>query len=62
MDNLNETLAPGMFVRHPVEDWGVGQVQSNVCAKVTVNFPQAGKVVIDSTHLALVMVFDRSAL
>ncbi|MEL6449843.1 MAG: DUF3553 domain-containing protein [Pseudomonadota bacterium] len=61
MEDLNAILAPGMFVRHPdCEDWGVGQVQSNVNARVTVNFPEAGKIVIDGTQVALVPVFDAS--
>jgi hypothetical protein len=46
-------------VRHPGQpDWGVGQVQSNIGAKVTVNFREAGKVVIDSLRVELVPVFD----
>ena len=57
MDNLNEFLAPGMLVRHPDEpDWGVGQVQSNIDGKVTVNFPDAGKVVFDGARVELIMV------
>lgn len=48
---------PGMIVRHPSEkDWGLGQVQSSVGGKVTVNFQNAGKVVIDETHVALTLV------
>ena len=59
MTNLNSILAPGMRVRHPgYPDWGIGQVQSNIGGKVTVNFPEAGKVVIDGTHIALLPVFD----
>ncbi|MEL6563730.1 MAG: DUF3553 domain-containing protein [Pseudomonadota bacterium] len=59
MEDLNAILAPGMLVRHPDHaDWGVGQVQSNIAAKVTVNFPEAGKVVIDGTRIALLPVFD----
>ena len=43
-------LEPGMFVRHPTQtDWGLGQVQSNIGGRVTVNFEHAGKV---STMLA----------
>ena len=39
MDDLNPFLEPGMYVRHPTEsDWGVGQVQSSIKGKVTVNF------------------------
>ena len=59
MDDLNAILAPGMFVKHPLEpDWGTGQVQSNIAGRVTVNFPDHGKVVIDGHRVALVPVFD----
>lgn len=59
MDNLNTMLEPGMFVRHPTQpDWGLGQVQSNIGGKITVNFPEAGKVVIDGARIALIPVFD----
>lgn len=48
-------LEPGMLVRHPLkEDWGLGQVQSVVGSRVTVNFEHAGKVVIDSKRVDLV--------
>lgn len=59
MSGLNSLLEPGMLVRHPAEpDWGLGQVQSNVGGRVTVNFEHMGKVVIDSTRVVLVPVFD----
>jgi Protein of unknown function (DUF3553) len=50
-------LEPGMLVRHPDQaDWGLGQVQSNVDGKVTVNFEHSGKVVIDGKRVFLVPV------
>lgn len=59
MDDLNAILTPGMLVRHPIcPDWGVGQVQSNIDGKVTVNFRDAGKVVIDSFRVGLMPVFE----
>lgn len=59
MEDLNAILAPGMLVRHPEHDeWGIGQVQSNIGARITVNFPNEGKVVMDGTRVALVPVFD----
>ena len=59
MEDLNALLSPGMLVRHPAQpDWGVGQVQSNIRGKVTVNFRDHGKVVIDSSRLELLPVFD----
>ncbi len=59
MTDLNAILAPGMYVRHPdFPDWGVGQVQSNIAGKITVNFRDQGKVVIDGTRIALKLVLD----
>lgn len=58
MNDLNAMLEPGQMVRHPSEpDWGQGQVQSNINGKLTVMFEQMGKVVIDSSRVALLPVF-----
>lgn len=59
MDDLNAMLTPGMLVRHPDRpEWGIGQVQSNIAGKLTVNFRTEGKIVIDSFHVELMPVFD----
>ncbi len=59
LSDLNAMLEPGMLVRHPAEpDWGLGQVQSNVGGRVTVNFEHRGKVVFYGDHVVLQMVFD----
>ena len=59
MDDLNAILTPGMLVRNPDRpEWGVGQVQSNASGKVTVNFRDEGKIVIDSFRVGLMPVFD----
>lgn len=59
MNNLNAMLEPGMRVRHPAcPDWGIGQVQSNIGGKITVNFREAGKVVVDGERIELEPVFD----
>ena len=56
---MNEFLTPGQLVRNPQHpEWGLGQVQSNVGGKITVNFPDQGKVVFDGARIALVPVFD----
>lgn len=55
---MNAILEPGMIVKHPQQpDWGLGQVQSNIAGRVTVNFEHAGKVVIDSRRVDLLPVF-----
>jgi hypothetical protein len=52
---MKEYLEPGMLVRHPDRpDWGLGQVQSVIGDRVTVNFEHAGKVVIDGSRISLV--------
>lgn len=55
-------LVPGIFVRHPGRpDWGIGQVQSVIGARVTVNFENAGKLLINSDAVALEPIEDPSA-
>jgi len=50
-------LTPGMYVRHPTQpDWGLGQVQSAVGHRVTVNFENCGKLFIDIRQVALEIV------
>ena len=52
---VDSLLEPGALVRHPDQpDWGVGQVQSVVGHRVTVNFEDAGKQTIDGDKIALV--------
>jgi hypothetical protein len=54
---MNALLEPGNLVRHPgMPDWGLGQVQSNIGGRVTVNFEHAGKVVIASSEVTLQLV------
>lgn len=51
---MNELLEPGMFVRNPEQpDWGLGQVQSVIDGRITVNFEHAGKVVLDGRRVTL---------
>lgn len=43
-----------MLVRHPDRlDWGLGQVQSVIGTRVTVNFEEVGKIVLDSRVVTL---------
>lgn len=51
---MNDFLEPGSLVRHPDRpDWGLGQVQSVIGNRITVNFENAGKVVIDGSRILL---------
>ena len=45
---------PGDFVTNPKnKNWGVGQIQSIIKWKVTVNFENVGKKVINSKEIIL---------
>lgn len=59
MNDLSAILTPGMLVRCPeVPEWGIGQVQSNIAGRVTVNFPDHGKIVVETSLKPLLPVFD----
>mgnify|MGYP003969811025 len=46
-ENINPSPTPGNFVRHPdCPEWGLGQVQSVIGDRITVNFEHAGKQLI----------------
>lgn len=50
-------LVPGTMVRHPTQpDWGIGQVQSVDGNRITVNFENAGKHLINAEVIDLVTV------
>ena len=56
---MNPMLVPGAMVRHPSEpDWGLGQVQSVIGERVTVNFEDRGKVLINGAVIELEIVAD----
>jgi hypothetical protein len=47
-------LEPGNLVRHPKErSWGIGQIQSIIKNRITVNFQHSGKKVINSDNIRL---------
>ena len=52
---------PGDRVINPLaEEWGIGQVQSIIKEKVTVNFQNVGKKVINSNNIDLKKVNDKN--
>ncbi len=54
---MTQDLIPGTLVRHPTEpDWGLGQVQSAIGPRITVNFEHRGKVLINGERVALTVV------
>ena len=47
-------LEPGDYVINPQnKDWGIGQIQSIVKNKITVNFENSGKQVLNSNIVEL---------
>ncbi len=45
---------PGLYVRLRAKpEWGLGQVQTAIGARVTVMFENAGKIVVDTDVVAL---------
>ncbi len=50
-------ILPGALVRHPDRpDWGIGQVQSVIESRITVNFEDAGKRLINGDVVALIVI------
>ena len=50
---------PGDRVVNPSrKDWGIGQVQSIIKDKITVNFENVGKIVINSNNVELKKISD----
>ncbi len=51
---MHQMLAPGAFVQNPDRpDWGLGQIQSAVGERLTVNFENAGKLAINARLVGL---------
>ncbi len=52
---------PGDKVFNPnKKDWGIGQVQSIIKDKITVNFQNVGKKVINAENIELKKINDQS--
>ena len=50
---------PGDKVKNPQNrEWGIGQVQSIIKEKVTVNFENVGKKVINAKNIELIKIND----
>lgn len=61
MTDILSVLVPGLRVRHPTrDDWGIGQIQSVIGNRVTVNFEHAGKVLINSDVIDLIPLDDEN--
>jgi len=55
--SMSSEVLPGAIVRHPQQpDWGLGQVQSVIGNRITVNFENAGKVLVNGELIHLIVV------
>ena len=50
-------IVPGLFVINKLhKEWGIGQVQSSINEKITINFEHVGKKVINIDKVSLKIV------
>ena len=55
--DYNTNLSPGVYVVNKNNvDWGVGQVQSVINEKITVNFENCGKKVVNIKKVQLKII------
>ena len=55
--NYNPELFPGVYViNEKNQKWGVGQIQSSINNKVTINFENVGKKVVDIKKFKLKVI------
>ena len=62
---MNFDYEPGDYVINPKnKNWGIGQIQSIINEKVTVNFENKGKQVINASKITLKKVknFERNRI
>ncbi len=51
---MSDFLLPGQWVRLPgAPDWGIGQIQSVIGMRITVNFVHAGKRLVHADRVTL---------
>jgi hypothetical protein len=50
-------ITPGMFVINEInKDWGIGQVQSSIDEKITINFEHVGKKAINIKKIPIKII------
>ena len=62
---MNFDYEPGDYVINPKnKNWGIGQIQSIIKEKVTINFENKGKQVINASKISLKKVknFERNRI
>ena len=54
--NVSE-LTPGVFVINEInKEWGIGQIQSSINDKITINFENVGKKVMHLNEIKLKII------
>ena len=54
-----QALLPGMFVINKNQkNWGIGQIQSSINDKITINFEHVGKKVININNVPIEVIND----
>lgn len=60
MNLYSNFLEPGQLVKNPTQpEWGIGQIQSIIENRVTVNFENVGKVVLNGQEVILEEYIDQ---
>ncbi len=60
MNLYSNFLEPGQLVKNPTQpEWGIGQIQSIIENRVTVNFENVGKVVLNGKEVILEEYIDQ---
>ena len=56
--NYHGDLTPGVFVinKDKKDEWGLGQVQSSINDKITINFENVGKKTINPNKIKLKII------
>ena len=55
--NFHSDLSPGVYVVNENQDnWGIGQIQSSIGGKITINFEHVGKKVINAKKIKLKVI------
>ena len=57
LSDLSLNLVPGTYViNEKNHEWGIGQVQSSIKSKITINFEHVGKKVINIKKINLKII------
>ena len=57
-DDFHGDLTPGVYVINEDKEieWGIGQIQSSINSKITINFENVGKRVVNPKNVKLKII------